>query len=202
MSNPKDSYLKCDDLDNLPRLMRENYLYENELLNQQLPKVAHVLQIGSMDGRRIISLSKLRPEITFTGLEIEESFIAIAGKNVLQSGLPATFILGDVTSPPNLKPFDYIMCLNNTLGYIPEQSKAVAGMKKLGKKVIISVYGENFSNKLAQNYFASLGLSIDSTRGNAFIMKDFSMIRRYSRKQVELWSSDITQTPVGYFCTL
>lgn len=68
---------------------------------------------------------KVRPDLKFTGIEIEESLVELARKNVISAGLDAEFIHGDITNPPLLSMYDYVICLNNTLGYIPEQEKAI-----------------------------------------------------------------------------
>ena len=75
-------------------------------------------------------------------------------------------------------------------------------MKKLGKVVGISVYGERFSDDLARAYFESIKLEIDHIENDHFVMRDFSTVKRYSKKEVESWNGKITETPIGYFCVL
>ncbi|HEY5153070.1 MAG TPA: class I SAM-dependent methyltransferase [Candidatus Saccharimonadales bacterium] len=198
----EDVYSKCDDLDNIPSGMRANYLREGELLSDMLPQNSSVLQVGSMDGERIIRLLKLRPDLQMTGLEIEEFFVKAANQKISKTGFKAEFIHGDITRPPKLEDFDYVICLNNTLGYIPDQQKALDGMKQLGGKVIVSVYGERFTDRLAKRYFDSIGLGINDIQGDVFMMKDFTSIRRYRMQDVSKWSSDLIETPVGYFCVM
>jgi len=202
MPAAEDVYSKCDDLDNIPPEMRDNYLCESELLAELLPRNSSVLQVGSMDGERIIRLLKLRPDLQAAGLELEEFFVKTAKERIAKAGFKAEFIHGDITSPPNLPTFDYVICLNNTLGYIQEEEKALDGMKALGKKLIISVYGERFTDKLAKRYFASIGLRVDQIKGDLFEMKDFTSVRHYHRQDVEKWKGVITETPVGYFCSI
>src|SRR5665213_942399 len=125
----EDVYSKCDNLDNIPSLMRDNYLRETELLVGLLPQNSSILQVGSMDGERIIRLLKLRPDLKVTGLEIEEFFVKVANQKMAKTDFKAEFILGDITNPPSLPTFDYVICLNNTLGYIPDEQKALVGMK-------------------------------------------------------------------------
>ncbi len=198
MPDPKDTYVKCDDLDALPALLRDNYLYESDFLRRELPLNARVLQIGSMDGERIIRLLQLRPDLMLTGLEIEENLMKLAQEKLSSAQLTAEFIHGDITNPPDLPSFDYVICLNNTLGYIPDQSEALRGMKQLGKHLIISVYGEKFTDELAEEYFTILDLIIDHQTDNVFIMKDFTTIRRYSPQEVAAWGGTVIKTPVGW----
>ena len=202
MPSPKDVYVNCDVLEDIPKQNRDNWLKEIDLLQLELPQNAHVLQVGSMDGTRAIRLLTARPDLKITGLEIEASLVELAKQKVAAAGLRADFIHGDITDPPTLPRFDYAICLNNTLGYIPEQEKAIAGMKKLGKVVIISVYGEKFDDDLARAYFESIKLEIDRIENDNLIMKDFTTVKRYSKQEVESWNGKITETPIGYFCVL
>lgn len=202
MPSPKDVYVNCDVLENIPKPNRDNWIKEIDLLRLELPKNARVLQVGSMDGTRAIALLKARPDLEITGLEIESPLVELAKQKVAATDLRADFVHGDITNPPTLPRFDYVICLNNTLGYIPEQEKAIAGMKKLGKVVIISVYGEKFNDDLARAYFESIKLKIDRIENDNLIMRDFTTVKRYSKKEVESWGSKITETPIGYFSVL
>ncbi len=202
MPSPKDVYVNCDVLEDIPQPNRENWLKEIELLKGELPQNARVLQVGSMDGTRVIRLLEARPDLKITGLEIEASLVELAKQKVTEAGLNADFIHGDITSPPALSRFDYVICLNNTLGYIPEQEKAIIGMKNMGKVIIISVYGEKFDDDLAHEYFKSIHLEIDRIENNTLIMRDFTTVKRYLKKDVESWGGQITETPIGYFCVI
>lgn len=82
MPTPKDIFINCDILENIPQPNRENWLKEVELLKLELPQNARVLQIGSMDGTRIIHLLKLRPDLQITGLEIDAPLVELAQQNV------------------------------------------------------------------------------------------------------------------------
>jgi hypothetical protein len=60
-----------DDLRGYTSRHRENYLLETAHLIKALPQGASVLQIGSMDGARAIGLLQARPDLAFTGLDID-----------------------------------------------------------------------------------------------------------------------------------
>ena len=198
----KNAFLNCDILENIPQLNRENYLQEIKLLKSELLQNTSVLQVGSMDGTRIIHLLEVRPDLKITGLEIEPDLAKLAEEKIAAANLAANFICGDITNPPGLPNFDYVICLNNTLGYIPDYEKAIKEMKKLSKAVIISVYGEKFNDDLAREYFRSIELEIESTGDNLFFLKNFGTVKRFTRKEVESWSNKIIETPIGYFCIL
>ena len=202
MPSPEKVYIRCDDLDAIPLLMKDNYLFETEQISKILSPRSTVLQIGSMDGERAIRLQKVRPDLKISGLEIEKSLVEIAKQKIARISFNIKPILGDITNPPKLAKFDYVICLNNTLGYIPNQQKSLDGMISLGNEIIVSVYGEKFTNSLAKEYFDSLGLSIKQIKNNEFIMEDFSTVKRYTGSQVKNWASEVINTPVGYFCII
>lgn len=202
MPSANEVYIKCDELDNIPKPNKDNWLCEIELLTKELGLNARVLQVGCMDATRIIALLKARPDLKITGLDIEEDMIESSRKNLKKVGLKAELIHGDITKPLSVSGFDYVICLNNTLGYIPEQEKALENMKELGRTVILSVYGEKFTNELAQEYFKSINLEIERIENNLFHAKEFSSIKRYSKEEVENWNGRIIETPIGYFCII
>jgi len=201
MPTPEE-YIHCDELGNLPGLNRENYYYEHNLLVQGLPQDAQLLQVGSMDGMRAVRLLAERPDLHFTGLELEEALVELARTNVLEAGATATFVQGDITVPPSLPRFDYVACLNNTLGYIQNQAAAIKAMKNLGKTVVISVYGENFTDQLAHEYFAKMDTVVERIEGDTFVMVGGWRVRRYTRADVESWRGAVTESPLGYMCVL
>jgi SAM-dependent methyltransferase len=202
MPLPKDVYANCDVLDSIPKPNAENWLKEIELLAAELPRNASVLQVGSGNGARALRLLEARPDLKLTGLEIDADLVDVAEQKVKEKNVGINFVQGNIVSPPSLSHFDYVICLNNTLGYIPKQRKAVENMKKLGNIVIISVYGEKFDDDLARKYFRSINLEIDHMEGNQFIMKNFSSVKRYSKGEIASWGGKVTETPIGYFCVL
>ena len=198
MPTPAETYLHCDILEELPAQNRENWLKELTLLEDVLPQGADVLQIGCMDGTRLLRLLTLRPDLRATGLDIEADLLEMAKGKCPQ----AAYVLGDITDPPALPHFRSCICLNNTLGYIAKEGAAIEHMQSLADTVIISVYGENFGNDLAREYFSVLRLSIQEIEGNIIRFNDFTSMKRYTRKEVEQWHGEIQETPLGYFCTL
>jgi len=203
MKPPASIYTHCDELEKLPEKHRLNWLRELERLNELLKKDATVLQVGSMDATRILCLLQKRPDLIMTGLEIDPDLAELSQKNIKASRANATIITGDITAPPvDIKKHQYVLCLNHTLGYISNEKSALQNMKKLGKEVIVSVYGENFTNTLAQKYFEILGLEIDELTPNHIKFKDFTSVKRFRRSELETWNGKIEETPLGYLCIL
>jgi SAM-dependent methyltransferase len=203
MPLPNEVYVKCDELDNIPKLNKDNWLKEIELLSKEFPLNSKVLQIGCMDGTRIIALLDKRPDLKITGLDIEGYMVEKIKENLKKYNYSADVILGDITKPVGVSGFDYVICLNNTLGYIFEEEKAINNMRGLGDKVIISVYGEKFDDSLGKDYFKAINLEVERIENNIFITKDFTNIKRYTRKDVEGWNpKEVIETPIGYLCIL
>lgn len=201
MPAPRDVYIHCDELDRIPAVCRENWERELAILVDLLPQQAKVLQVGCMDGSRMIALLTHRPDLQITGSDIEPSFVALARQRLAESGLHATVVEDDITHTQLQSSFDYVLCLNNTLGYISDQERARATMHALGQHTTISVYGERFSDAIAQEYFTSLGLTIESIERDHIHLADFGSVRRYSRAEIDAWSEAVKELPIGYLVT-
>lgn len=203
MNSKDDIFVNCDDLDKIPKLNRDNYIFEHNFIVKSLPKEAKILQVGSMDGMRAVRLLKARPDIKFAGLELEESLVDMARRNISSENLNAEFIVGDITDPPgDIPDFDYVICLNNTLGFIPDYKKAIEVMREIGENAIISVYGEKFNDDLAKEYFNSIGLEVESIENDGIRLKDFSVARRFNNGEIRSWGGKVTDSPLGYICEL
>lgn len=202
MPSPKDVYIKCDELDDIPKPNKDNWLKEIKLMASEIKPNATVLQVGCMNGERIMALLEKRPDLNITGLDLEKDILEMAKENFKKFSIKANLVHGDITKPPEMGQFDYVVCLNNTLGYIPEEEKAIENMKKLGKTVMLSVYGEKFTDELARTYFKSINLELTGIDNNIFHTKEFVNIKRYPKGEVESWGGKIIETPIGYFAII
>ena len=202
MTSAKNIYVHCDELEKIPALNKKNWLYEIELLKKELKLNATVLQVGCMDGTRIIALLKERPDLKITGLDIDKQLLDLAAQKFKQEGIKAALLLGDITASLSLLKFDYVICLSNTSGYIEKEEKAIENMKKLGKTVIISVYGEKFTDEIAWEYFSGLGLKINDIKRNPFYFLDFGTVKRYTLGEIRKWTQNVKETNLGYFCVI
>lgn len=205
MQTPATVYTHCDELEQLPAENRDNWLQESAVISSLLKTNASVLQVGCANASRLIDLKTRRPDVRFLGIDIEEDLLKDARRNIEKAGLQLETRLCDITADEKcaaLGHFDYVLCLNNTLGYIPDESAALRNMKSLGSQVLMSVYGEKFGDDLAQQYFTTLGLKVQTIADNRFTFADFSSVKRYARADVDSWGGLITETPLGYLCIL
>lgn len=202
MPSADSVYIGCDELDNLPAINRENWLWELEWLAKHLPNNATVLQVGCMDGTRILRLLEKRPDLKITGLDIDEPLLDRAREHFKTAGKSVPLIHANITTAEIQDTFDFVLCLNNTLGYIAENERALEQMKRYGKTTIVSVYGEAFDDDAAKEYFDTIGLQFDTVDGNTFRMKDFVQVRRFTKGDVRSWDGKITETPLGYLCDI
>ena len=205
MKKPASVYTQYDKLDQLPVKNRDNWLQESALICSLLKANASLLQVGCANASRLIDLKTKRPDVRFLGIDIEEDLLKDAQENIAKAGLQVETRMCDITANEKcvaLGHFDYVLCLNNTLGYIPDEAAALQNMRSLGSLVFISVYGEQFIDDLARQYFKTLGLTVRTIEGNRFTFDDFSSVKRYTREEVEQWGGKITETPLGYLCIL
>lgn len=196
------TFQACDDLEHIPQQNAENYRFETDYLIRTLPQHARVVQVGSMDGRRALALYAGRPDLKIIGLEIESELVEIAQKNAAEHADSISFVRGDVTRPGDIPECDYVVCLNNTLGYIPDRDRAITEMRK-SAKAIISVYGEVFDWSLACDYFVSLGTDVIEFSDIEITTKDLGTIHRFTKEEVVSWGAgELVQTPIGYLVRL
>lgn len=205
MQDPASVYTHCDELDRLPAKNRENWLLESALICELLKPNATVLQVGCADGSRLIDLQSKRPDLHFLGIDIEEELLSDAQKKIAAAGMKIETRLCDITSDEQcvaLGHFDYVLCLNNTLGYIPDEAAAMKNMRVLGSQVLISVYDEKFTDDLTREYFATLGLTIATIENDRFIFEDFTSVKRYTKEEIKKWGGTRIETPLGSLCIL
>lgn len=205
MPSTSSVYTHCDELDRLPVKNRENWLTESSLICELLKPNASVLQIGCANASRLIDLQRKRPNLHFLGIDIDEALLSDARRNIAKAEMTIGTKHCDITSREQceeLGHFDYVLCLNNTLGYIPDEKAALANMHLLGKKILISVYTEQFTDSLAREYFGVLGLKIQKIENNRFTFEDFTSVKRYTRKEIQKWGGTMTKTILGSLCTL
>ncbi len=205
MPSPCSVYTHCDELERIPAKNRENWLLESALICKLLKPNATVLQIGCANASRLIDLQTKRPDIHSLGIDIEEKLLSDARENIAKAKMNIDTRLCDITSDEQcaaLGDFDYVLCLNNTLGYIPDEEAALRHMKALGKEVLLSVYSDPFSDELAREYFATLGLKVMKIEENRFIFGDFSSVKRYAQEEIERWGGSMIATTLGSLCTL
>lgn len=195
----------CDQIENLPQLCRDNWLFELDFLRRKLILGASVLQVGAMDGTRIVALADVRPDLVLTGFEIEDAFVLRANRVIAEKKINAQVILGDITDGEDALSMgndDVCICLNNTFGYIEQRESALLNMKEIAPVTYISVFEDKFTDELAHEYFSCLGLEIEKIEGRIIHLKDFGFMKRFRRREVEAWNGEIFETPLGSFCKI
>lgn len=72
------------------------------------------LELGAGAGTASLCLAWREKELTVTGLEIDETLVALANQNAVANGMEGrvSFIAGDALVPPELlrRPFDHVLC--------------------------------------------------------------------------------------------
>jgi|GEM_PF-3228350 len=189
----------------------ENFAFEERMVPLHLAGLERALQVGCMNGTRVVSFSEAAPGVPIDGLEINETFVNIARNNVRAAGLASRsrIILGDILSPPpelQQASYDLVYATNNTLGYL-DPAAALASMCTLSRgNVLVSLFSdERFTDEIARNYFAQMKMDINnmSIQGNQFVFDDGSngltIVRRFNRDEVLDWGGELTDTPLGFY---
>lgn len=174
----------------LPAGNRKNWYWEVDYLVKHLEPLTKVLQIGSCDGIRLDYLASRRKDIRFVGLEIDKKLSAEANKRFKKYHGRIKSVCGDARKIPfRESTFDYALCLNNTLGYIPNNKKVISELKRVvfsGGKIIVSVYGPQWGNRIARQYFEKLGAKTITITGDVCMIDGITMKRYSKHKLVEL----------------
>jgi ubiquinone/menaquinone biosynthesis C-methylase UbiE len=178
---------------------------------ETLPAGAKVLEVAPGPGFFSIELAKLG-KFDVTGLDISDSFVAIAEKNAQAEGVQVDFRKGNASAIPfGENSFDFVLCraafknFSDPIGALREMRRV---LKPGGRAVVIDLRKDvNMCD--IDSYVRGLGVSAWS----AFMMKwTFRLMlvkRAYTRELFEQFigesgfeSPEIAQNAVGYEITL
>lgn len=114
------------------RDMAELYRAWAKKLSAGLAEGDHVLEVAPGPGYLSIELAKLR-KLQITGLDISETFVAIARRNAQSAGVEVDFQHGNASAMPfgNAK-FDFLMCTSSFKNF-SEPIKALNEMHRVLK---------------------------------------------------------------------
>ncbi len=201
----KNIFQNVDIMENLNPLNRKNWEFESNFLVNTIKPGSNVLQIGCTLGDRLIVLWNSIKPVRLWGIDIDSDLINRCRNRLNKLMIKAELSVADAQKLPDFDTkFNYVICLNNTLGYIPDDKKAISEMKKSAKgKVIISIYTDTkFTDKIAKEYFKAVGSKVRGIENNVIRTNEISM-KRYSIKDIrDLFGKDvqIIETPLGVIC--
>jgi ubiquinone/menaquinone biosynthesis C-methylase UbiE len=201
----KKIFQNVDILEKLNPLNRENWKFETKFLIKTIKPNSKVLQIGCTLGDRLIVLWDNIKPIELWGIDIDPELIKQCKKRLEKLGIKANLFVADAQNFPDFSiKFDYVICLNNTLGYIPNDKKAVKEMKRVTKgKLIVSIYTDTkFTNQVAKDYFNSVGGKIEKIKDNVIYTNEVTM-KRYSKENIrDLFGNkvELIETHLGFIC--
>jgi hypothetical protein len=199
-----------DNLEDSPSLVRQNYEAETDWLMQHMSQGnPSLLQVGCMDGgRRILEIAKRRRSVRLIGLDSDKDCLDIAKCNIAAAGKQGSIDLihGDITNPErklSRSGYHYVACLNNTLGYIEDEAAAIEQLRKYSRRTaVVSVYGPQFTDELAHEYFAATHMPLKDIDGDCFMMENNQSMRRYTYDEVYAWGGQVIEMPMGYLTVL
>jgi ubiquinone/menaquinone biosynthesis C-methylase UbiE len=136
------------------RSMAELYRTWAQRLSQGLAEGGNVLEIAPGPGYLAIELAKRR-NLRIIGLDISETFVAIARGNAEKAGVEIDFQHGDVSAMPfENEKFDFLICTSAFKNF-SEPLKALNEMHRVlqpGGKAWISDLRRDVSNETIDNF--------------------------------------------------
>jgi ubiquinone/menaquinone biosynthesis C-methylase UbiE len=136
------------------RDMAELYRTWAQKLSQGLAEGNHVLEVAPGPGNLSIELAKLR-KLGIIGLDISETFVAIARRNARTAGVDVDFQHGNASAMPfENERFDFIMCTSSFKNF-SEPVKALHEMHRVlkpGGKAWISDLRGDVSNDAIDSF--------------------------------------------------
>jgi ubiquinone/menaquinone biosynthesis C-methylase UbiE len=136
------------------RDMADLYRAWAKKLSEGLAEGNHVLEIAPGPGYLSIELAKLR-KLQITGIDISETFVAIARRNAQIAGVDVDFQHGNASAMPfENEKFDFLMCTSSFKNF-SEPVKALNEMYRVlkpGGKAWISDLRRDVSNETIDSF--------------------------------------------------
>ncbi|GAA2831413.1 class I SAM-dependent methyltransferase [Nonomuraea rubra] len=174
-------------------------------VRQHAPKGARVLEVAPGPGYLSIALAGTG-DYTVTGLDISETFIAIARGKALDAGVPVDFRLGNASAMPfNDDTFDFLICCAAFKNFA-DPAGALREMRRVlrpGATGLIIDLRRDVSRQAVRDDVARMGIGVVSRAFTRFALRSFLPRRAYTKAEFEALVSkagfgahEIRQTPL------
>lgn len=178
---------------------------------ETLPAGAKVLEVAPGPGFFSTELAKLG-RFDVTGLDISDSFVAIAKKNAQAEGVQVDFRKGNASAIPfGENSFDFVLCraafknFSDPIGALREMRRV---LRPGGRAVVIDLR-KDVNKKSLDDYVRGLKTTAISAFMIRWTFRLMLIKRAYTKGQFEQFiaqsgfeSSKIDETPVGFEITL
>jgi ubiquinone/menaquinone biosynthesis C-methylase UbiE len=178
---------------------------------ETLPAGAKVLEVAPGPGFFSIELAKLG-KFDVTGIDISDSFVAIARKNTQAEGVQVDFRKGNASAIPfGESSFDFVLCraafknFSDPVGALREMRRV---LKPGGRAVVIDLR-KDVNKKSLDDYVRGLKTTAISAFMIRWTFRLMLIKRAYTKEQFQQFiaqsgfeNSKIDETPVGFEITL
>jgi len=168
-----------------PKLIQEFLDGETNFIKKQIVSNKKILEIGCGYGRLLGILSEKAKEVV--GIDFSKRMVDLAKEKLSsKSNVFVKLMEADKLGFKD-ESFDYVVCLDNTFGNMPDIEldvlKEMARACKKGGCMIVSVFSENAEDVQFENY-ARIGLKNIKDDGNAIHTEEGFYSRRFSKDEL------------------
>ncbi|MFB4270074.1 class I SAM-dependent methyltransferase [Nonomuraea sp. GTA35] len=174
-------------------------------VRQYAPKGSRILEVAPGPGYLSIALAGTG-DYTVTGLDISETFIAIARGKALDAGVPVDFRLGNASAMPfNDDAFDFLVCFAAFKNFA-DPAGALREMRRVlrpGGTGLIVDLRRDVSKQAVEDDVARMRMGVVSRMFTRFALRSFLPRRAYTKAEFEalvpgagFGSYEIRQTPL------
>jgi ubiquinone/menaquinone biosynthesis C-methylase UbiE len=174
-------------------------------VRQYAPKGSRILEVAPGPGYLSIALAGTG-DYTVTGLDISETFVAIARGKALDAGVPVDFRLGNASAMPfNDDAFDFLVCFAAFKNFA-DPAGALREMRRVlrpGGTGLIVDLRRDVSKQAVDDDVARMRMGVVSRMFTRFALRSFLPRRAYTKAEFEtlvpgagFGSYEIRQTPL------
>jgi ubiquinone/menaquinone biosynthesis C-methylase UbiE len=174
-------------------------------VRQYAPKGSRILEVAPGPGYLSIALAGTG-DYTVTGLDISETFVAIARGKALDAGVPVDFRLGNASAMPfNDDAFDFLVCFAAFKNFA-DPAGALREMRRVlrpGGTGLIVDLRRDVSKQAVEDDVARMRMGVVSRMFTRFALRSFLPRRAYTKAEFEtlvpgagFGSYEIRQTPL------
>ena len=170
---------------NPPKLIQEFLDGEVKFVKEHLVKGKTILEIGCGYGRLLEILSGSAKKVV--GIDFSQRMISLAKERLKNHSNVEVDIMEANALKFEDNFFDYVVCLDNSFGNMPNiEEEVIREMKRVCKKdgeIIISVFSENAKDSQIENY-KRIGLTEVKDTGKAIRTGEGFYSRRFEKKEL------------------
>ncbi len=171
---------------NTAEMMKE-YVDLARRISNQLPQDSSVLEVAPGPGYLSIELAKLG-SYAITGLDLSQTFVAMAAKNAAEAGVTVVFRQGSASDLPFVSGnFDFLVCraaFKNFAQPVRALQEMCRVLRPGGNGLIIDLKGDASPAEIS-SYIDGMGLSLVNRILTRLAFKGMLLKRAYTKEQFQ-----------------